>query len=190
MWTDPGAEVRSRADEGTPAEVFARAEELSRAGRAPGDPYCHAPAGAGLAIDPAVYTVEPPGRELLALRRGGGNAEGHHPGPVFPRRHRGSTAWTPGRRSCWWCCTSWPCSAPRASLAYGILAAGAGHVCPHLPVGIKSLVRGLKPVVFIIVFTGILNLFFTPGSTSWSELGFTRSPRRVCRTPCSWCCGS
>ena len=30
-------------------------------------------------------------------------------------------------------------------------------------VPIKSLVSGMKPVVFILVFTGILNLFYTPG---------------------------
>ena len=51
----------------------------------------------------------------------------------------------------------------KSLLAYGILAAVLA-VCVRISrVGIKSLVRGLKPVVFIIVFTGILNLFFTPG---------------------------
>ena len=30
-------------------------------------------------------------------------------------------------------------------------------------VGARALVRGLKPVLLIILFTGILNLFFTPG---------------------------
>jgi energy-coupling factor transport system permease protein len=33
-------------------------------------------------------------------------------------------------------------------------------------------VKGLKPVLFIIVFTGILNLFFTPGDHYVFELGF------------------
>ena len=48
-------------------------------------------------------------------------------------------------------------------------------VCVRISrVGIKSLVRGLKPVVFIIVFTGILNLFFTPGEHILAELGFLR----------------
>ena len=32
----------------------------------------------------------------------------------------------------------------------------------HIP--LKSIFRGLKPLVFILVFTGILNLFFTPGT--------------------------
>ena len=41
-------------------------------------------------------------------------------------------------------------------------------------VGIKQLVRGLKPVLFIIIFTGILNLFFTPGDHYLLELGFLK----------------
>lgn len=48
-------------------------------------------------------------------------------------------------------------------LAYGLLALVLA-VCVRISrVGIRALVRGLKPVLFIIVFTGILNLFFTPG---------------------------
>jgi len=40
----------------------------------------------------------------------------------------------------------------------------------------KSLVRGLKPVLFIIVFTAVLNLFFTPGTSifEWGVLRVTR----------------
>ena len=30
---------------------------------------------------------------------------------------------------------------------------------------LKSIVRGMKPVVFILIFTAILNLFYTPGET-------------------------
>lgn len=30
---------------------------------------------------------------------------------------------------------------------------------------LKSIFRGMKPLIFILVFTGILNLFFTPGET-------------------------
>ena len=59
-------------------------------------------------------------------------------------------------------------------LAYGILAAVLA-VCVRISrVGIRALVRGLKPVVFIIVFTGILNLFFTPGDQALVEWGFLR----------------
>lgn len=57
---------------GTPAEVFARAEELLSAGL--DVPQVTRIAmrlrEQGLAIDPAVYTVETLERELLALRRG------------------------------------------------------------------------------------------------------------------------
>ena len=41
-------------------------------------------------------------------------------------------------------------------------------------VGLKQLVRGLKPVLFILLFTGILNLFFTPGDRYLVEWGFLR----------------
>lgn len=59
-------------------------------------------------------------------------------------------------------------------LAYGILAAVLA-VCVRVSrVGLKSLVRGLKPVVFIIVFTGVLNLFFTPGDHTLVEWGVLR----------------
>ena len=46
-------------------------------------------------------------------------------------------------------------------------------VCVRISkVGIKQLVRGLKPVLVIIIFTGILNLFFTPGDRYIFEWGF------------------
>ena len=35
----------------------------------------------------------------------------------------------------------------------------------------KAFLRGLKPLVFILVFTGILNLFFTKGETVLFQLG-------------------
>jgi len=41
-------------------------------------------------------------------------------------------------------------------------------------VGLKQLVRGLKPVLFILLFTGVLNLFFTPGDHYLVEWGFLR----------------
>lgn len=48
-------------------------------------------------------------------------------------------------------------------------------VCVRISrVGLKALVRGLKPVLFIIIFTGILNLFFTPGDRYVLEWGILR----------------
>ena len=37
---------------------------------------------------------------------------------------------------------------------------------------LKSIVRGMKPLMFILVFTGILNIFFTAGETVLLDLGF------------------
>ena len=36
----------------------------------------------------------------------------------------------------------------------------------HIP--LKSIFRGMKPLVFILLFTGVLNIFFTPGTPIWS----------------------
>ena len=59
-------------------------------------------------------------------------------------------------------------------LSYALLAAVLA-VCVRISrVGLRALVRGLKPVLFIIVFTGILNLFFTPGDRYVLEWGFLR----------------
>ena len=57
-------------------------------------------------------------------------------------------------------------------VTYGILALCLAVCVKISKVGLKALVKGLKPVLFIIVFTGILNLFFTPGDHSVLELGF------------------
>ena len=59
-------------------------------------------------------------------------------------------------------------------LSYALLAAVLA-VCVRISrVGLRALVRGLKPVLFIIIFTGILNLFFTPGDRYLLEWGFLR----------------
>ena len=59
-------------------------------------------------------------------------------------------------------------------LSYALMALCLA-VCVRISkVGIKQLVRGLKPVLFIIIFTGILNLFFTPGDRYLVEVGFLR----------------
>ena len=60
----------------------------------------------------------------------------------------------------------------KSLLTYGIMALCL-TICVRISkVGIRQLVRGLKPVLFIIIFTGILNLFFTPGDTYLLEWGF------------------
>ena len=45
------------------------------------------------------------------------------------------------------------------AIVFGVLALSVGIST----VPVRSLVRGLKPVVFILIFTAILNLFYTPG---------------------------
>ena len=35
-------------------------------------------------------------------------------------------------------------------------------------VSAKALFRGLRPVLFIIAFTAVLNLFYTPGEVVWA----------------------
>ena len=66
-------------------------------------------------------------------------------------------------------------------LAYGLMAVVLA-VCVYISkVGLKALVKGLKPVLFIIIFTGILNLFFTPGEGvlwAWGPLHITTSGLR------------
>ena len=39
-------------------------------------------------------------------------------------------------------------------------------------ISLKTITRGMKPVLMIVVFTGILNLFFTPGDYYMVEIGF------------------
>ena len=56
-------------------------------------------------------------------------------------------------------------------VAYGVLALVL-LICVRISrVGAKALVRGLKPVVFVIAFTAILNLFFTQGTRNLVEWG-------------------
>ena len=55
--------------------------------------------------------------------------------------------------------------------SYGLLALTLA-VCVRISrVGLRQLVRGLKPVLFIIVFTAVLNLFFTSGEPYLFEWG-------------------
>ena len=57
-------------------------------------------------------------------------------------------------------------------VTYGILALCLAICVRISKVKIKALVKGLKPVLLISIFTGILNLFFTPGDYYVVEVGF------------------
>ena len=62
----------------------------------------------------------------------------------------------------------------RGVVTYALLALCLA-ICVRIShVGIRQLVRGLKPVLFIMIFTGVLNLFFTPGGRNLVEWGVIR----------------
>lgn len=50
-------------------------------------------------------------------------------------------------------------------LSYGLVFAFLSVCIGVSKVPLKAFVRGMKPLLLILVFTGILNLFFTPGET-------------------------
>ena len=69
----------------------------------------------------------------------------------------------------------------KSFLAYGLMALVQAACDRVSRVGLKAQVKGLKPVLFIIIFTGILNLFFTPGEGvlwAWGPLQITTSGLR------------
>ena len=51
----------------------------------------------------------------------------------------------------------------RDLISYGILLAVLGVVVALSKVGLKPLFRGMKPILFIIILTALLNLFYTQG---------------------------
>lgn len=50
-------------------------------------------------------------------------------------------------------------------ISYGLVFAFLATVIAISHIPVKSIVRGMKPLIFILVFTGVLNLFFTEGET-------------------------
>ena len=73
---------------------------------------------------------------------------------------------------------------PRTKILLTVFYIAALFLCKHLPsylvlmavlaaavavsrVGIRAVVQGMKPIVVIIVITGVLNLFYTPGREIW-----------------------
>lgn len=49
-------------------------------------------------------------------------------------------------------------------ISYGLVFAFLAYSVWLSKVSLKAITRGMKPVLFIVVFTGILNLFFTEGT--------------------------
>ena len=58
-------------------------------------------------------------------------------------------------------------------VSYGLTALALAVCVKISKVGLKALVRGLKPVLFIILFTAVLNMLFTPGE-DLVRIGFLR----------------
>lgn len=56
-------------------------------------------------------------------------------------------------------------------IAYGVMFAFLTLSICISRIPLKSIVRGMKPLVFILVFTAVLNLFLTNGETVWFEFG-------------------
>ena len=55
------------------------------------------------------------------------------------------------------CAESW--------ISYGVMLVFLAATISTSQIPLKSLVRGMKPLVLILVFTGVLNLFLTSGDT-------------------------
>ena len=59
-------------------------------------------------------------------------------------------------------------------LAYLFLAAFVLGLCFMSGISLKVILKGLKPVVFITVFMGLINIFFTAGEKVLLDLGFIK----------------
>lgn len=61
----------------------------------------------------------------------------------------------------------------RGLLAYAVMIAALGICVAVSKVRFQSLIRGMKPVMIIIIITAILNIFYTPGEPIW-QWGFLK----------------
>ena len=57
-------------------------------------------------------------------------------------------------------------------ISYGLMFAFLAFVIAISQIPVKSIVRGMKPLVLILVFTAVLNLFLTDGETVLVSIGF------------------
>ena len=61
-------------------------------------------------------------------------------------------------------------------ISYGVMLAFLIFSIAISQIPLKSIFKGMKPLVVILIFTGILNIFFTPGETvlfSWWKITVT-----------------
>ena len=61
----------------------------------------------------------------------------------------------------------------KSILSYGILALFLAVSVKVSKVGFRSLVRGMKPLIVILIFTAVLNMFYTPGHPIFTFWRFT-----------------
>ena len=61
----------------------------------------------------------------------------------------------------------------KSLVGYGILLAVLAAAVAVSKIKPRALLRGMKPILFIIVFTAVLNIFYTPGVPIW-QWGFLR----------------
>ena len=61
----------------------------------------------------------------------------------------------------------------KSLVTYGIMLAILAVWIILSKIKLKSILRGIKPILFILIFTGLLNIFYTPGTILW-QWGFLR----------------
>ena len=61
----------------------------------------------------------------------------------------------------------------KSLVTYGIMLAILAVWIILSKIKLKSILRGIKPILFILIFTGLLNIFYTPGTVLW-QWGFLR----------------
>lgn len=66
-------------------------------------------------------------------------------------------------------------------VSYGLIALFLLMVIKISRIPFKMVVRGLRPILFIMLFTGVLNIFYTPGDILW-QWGFLRITAQGIRT--------
>ena len=59
-------------------------------------------------------------------------------------------------------------------ITYGLMFAFLATVIKISTIPLKSIVKGMKPLVMILVFTGVLNLFFTTEGTLLVDIAFIK----------------
>ena len=59
-------------------------------------------------------------------------------------------------------------------ISYGVMFAFLALVIHISKIPVKNILRGMKPLVVILVFTAVLNLFLTDGETVLLDLGFVK----------------